>query len=454
MSGKQQLPDLEVLADLVAERLQSMKAKPSEPSKRGDPMARTGVRKKGNSWSVATTIGGHRIDRSGFRTKAAAAEWLWRVRSDRSALADYLRTKLDRSTIPVSDLLEHYWRKRASRLRAAERWRQIQGHLTRHLGKAKAAEVRQAHIDEYLAKRTAESVSEKTAWNEAAYLRTALRYAWRNDLLVQPPKFVLKKPKCERKRVAWPEEMKALFDAADLPMRRVLLAGWTMGLRRSEIIEARWSWITPARELAIPASVAKTDEDAVVPIPPGLWDLLQQQVPRHPERVFSTWRLGRNGKAKPEPVPWAKTTLRRRWQSLCLECGSGNLRLHDLRRSMSTVGQERGHSRDSVRQVGRWADERVMMKHYSHAGREHVSAVGVDLEGLLTGAPQQGEADQLEALTGPAGRSVSENRVADQGQKKSKVEVGKKRCWPLKLQMEAPGIEPGSGSAPRRLLQA
>jgi integrase len=353
-----------------------------------------GIRKHGRNFRVDTTVKGWRIVQGGFATEAAAKAWQYHLRTSPDALDEYLGRKLQGPRITVAQVLTFYWDKHSRKLRAADRYEDHARHLTAsELGEMQAADIRQRHVEGYVDRR---SCGPKTAFNELAYLRSALTYAWRNDRLRERPRFKLSRPKCERKRVAWPEEARRLVEAADLSMRRVVVACYSMGLRRGEVLAAQWSWVHD-RHLLLPASVTKTGESATVEIPRSLWALLQES-PVHPESLFC--RTDARGK----PRPWKVRTLHRQWTLLCERCGIGDLWLHDLRRSMASVGQSRGHSSAAVQANGRWQDAGTMARHYSHASAELVGNVGEDLAGLLLGSaqPQQQQpvSSEVEYLRG------------------------------------------------------
>ena len=280
-------------------------------------------------------------------------------------------------------MLDYYDSGKGGRAASADRHRQYRAHLEPELGDLTGDAVRQRHADQYIEARVGTGASPKTAHNELAYLRTALRYGWQNDLLPQPPRFSLKMPHSERTRVAYPEEAGRLLAMADLPLRRVVAAAWTCGLRRGEILAARWEWTTTDRhELTLPARATKGRRERVVVFPEAVWEMLQAE-PRHSEHVFCHWRQGRNGRGRLEVVPWTKRTLRTAFEELVERADSDGLWLHDLRRSMATVAQDRGHAPSTVQRVGGWEDPTVMARHYTHPSREAQERVVEDLSDAL-----------------------------------------------------------------------
>lgn len=376
---------LDGLAEELARRLRLTLPSPlpTESPHQVSPVSRKGIEKHGNAWRIRTTIGGHWVVSTGFASAAEAAEHLYRLRTNPRELEAYLTAKLAGNDGSVADHLRYYLRHRGGQVKSADRYRQLAKHLTRHLGVLPADGIRQAQVDEYLTTRVREGATKKTAYNELCLLRTSLRYGWLNDRLAQQPRFVLRVPRSPRKRVAWPEEAQALVTRAELPLLRVLLAGYCLGMRRGEIIGAEWDWVNPhTHELVLPET--KNGEVKVVPIPDGLWELLQQP-PRHPRWLFARWRKGLNGRSptRVDIVPWAKTSLRRAWADLLELAGVQGLRVHDLRRSMATVAQDRGHASRAVQQLGGWLDAGVMARHYTHPRRSAVAAIAADLEGVV-----------------------------------------------------------------------
>ena len=258
------------------------------------PLNRRGIRKRRHSYGIDTRIQGHRVRLGGFKTAAAAAEQLYRLRSDPAVLEDYLMGRLSATKWTVKQAMDSYMDGRGSHVKTADRHRQLMAHLTPFLGAVEASTIRQKHVDSYARHRVAQGASPKTAYNEQCFLRTCLLWGWRNDEVRERPKFKLSNPGRPRARVARSDEVRRLYAMGDVPMRRVVLAAWTLGLRRSEMVAARWTWVNElAREMTIPGECAKNGKARTVQLQPGLWDLLHEE-PRHPMVLFCRVRKGRN----------------------------------------------------------------------------------------------------------------------------------------------------------------
>jgi len=204
-------------------------------------------------------------------------------------------------------------------------------------------------------------------------------------------------------RVANPEEVRCLLEVAGADLQRLILAAWCCGLRRGEMMTARWTDVNAVTGgLILRGEETKTGASRPVALPAPLLELLRSE-PRHPERVWCRVRRGPNGRGRQECVPWTKTTLRRAWEAACARAGLPDLWLHDLRRSMASLAQERGHALDAVRLAGGWEDPGVLQRHYSHASSAAVAAVGADMLGLLGPLPGPGPKLRLVPGCGPVG---------------------------------------------------
>lgn len=365
------------------------------------PLNRSGVQKHGRAFKVNTTVGGHRVVASGFRTPAAAAEWISQLSADPTELERYIQRR-QRGRKTVADVVDAYlWR--CVGLKSERVYTYQARHLVRLLGSVEAAAVRQRDVDGYCRARGAEGAGGKAAFNELALLRSSLRYAWMNDELPQPPKFKLARPRSERDRVAWPEEIFRLLGFAEVPLRRVILAGATLGLRAGEIVRAEWAWVDGARrELRFPTT--KNGRPKRVPLPPALWELCHAE-PRHPVWLFPQLRHGVNGHGTPEPAQWSYHNLHDRFEALCLQAGVEGLHLHDLRRSMASLAHDLGAGQTVVQALGGWEDPAVLQRHYSRPRDGAVRGLTEALERAVLGGvgavSGQGFASQIADIGEP-----------------------------------------------------
>lgn len=371
-------------------------------------MSTSGITRRGSRFFVDTHVSGHRVRKGGFRNEAEAAEWLFQVQESPAALEAYVRGRLAARSAPaqpasvlsVSQAMTAYMDGHGGQIKTADRYRQLQRHVEQHLGRHPAETFRQQHVDAYEKARRKEGAAPKSIKHELNFIRTCLRYAYLNDQLQQPPKFVVRIKTSPRKRIASTAEAGQLMGLGDVSLRRAITIAWSTGMRVGGVREARWSWVNHVnRTITIPAEFAKNGEEHTSPLPPMLWELLQEE-PRHPDFLFCRWRRGRNGKGKLQVTPWTKTTFWRAWDALRKSAGAGDLWFHDLRRSMATTAQERGHSAAAVQAVGGWLDPAVMQRCYSHATEAARRAVAEDMEQLLVGSSVGSSQPEQQELTG------------------------------------------------------
>ena len=307
----------------------------------------------------------------------------------------------------VAEAARFYLENHGQHTKSAGKIRTVNRRLARHLGRRPADAIRQADVDRYVRDRTGAGASGKTVWNELAQLRTVLRYAWKNDLLPSPPRFTLHKPKSERSRVVWPDEARAIFEAAPLDLRRILVAMYTTGMRRGEVLAMTWAMVnTTTQDALLPAELTKTEEEKRVAFGPQLWAMIHVE-PVHPTHVFGRFRQGLNGKSTTTTVePWTVASLQRAMKALRDDLGVEHFTFHDLRRSMASVAAERGHSQRTVQEVGGWRDPGVLQRHYSRASDRAKRALSADLEAATVAdratesATVHKKSPQLRGLTG------------------------------------------------------
>lgn len=369
--------DLEALAAAVAQQLGLAHALPPKSSGPGKgPMDTRGIEKHGRSYRITRKIRGYAVREAGFASRQEAAIWADRLERDPTALASYLRGREDarakKGAATVNKCLAEYMAGPAGSAPSARLMRRYRAVIEGSaLGEKPAELVRQGDVDAYLLWRRREGgVGEKTAWNELGFLRAALRYAWRCDLVAQAPRFVLPKPRSVRRRVYSDDELGRMLELADVPLRRAVLALASTGMRRGEICAARWAWVRELpgglRVLELPAEVTKTDRARTVPLGAEVWGLLQQE-PRDEVALFARWRRGRNGQGPRAPYAWHEYALWQAFKALAERAGVDDAWLHDFRRTVATAASEADVSEAVVQTLGGWAAAGALRENYTHA---------------------------------------------------------------------------------------
>jgi integrase len=180
-------------------------------------------------------------------------------------------------------------------------------------------------------------------------------YNWaRGEGLVEtnPFAFTNKAPEKSRKRTPTPEELAEIWIAVgDGPYGQLVRLLMCTGARRAEIADLQWSEIDVpnADWITIPAARTKTEIDHRVPITKPVAKILKERRQAcHPERAFVFGR----GKGGFQHFSGHKKKLIENINAARAARGVGPMpefRLHDFRRSVSTLMSERlGVDRDTM----------------------------------------------------------------------------------------------------------
>jgi integrase len=133
----------------------------------------------------------------------------------------------------------------------------------------------------------------QTIKNYLIALKTALRWAADQNLIMEVPKFPkVKVPKKKPQPIPAESFEKLLEKAPDVLWRALLLCGWWAGLRLGEAYSLQWEasdtlpWIDfEGNRIVLPAVFAKSDEDQWVPLHPVLRQALAE-LPTTSRKVF------------------------------------------------------------------------------------------------------------------------------------------------------------------------
>lgn len=145
--------------------------------------------------------------------------------------------------------------------------------------------------------------------------------------------------------------------AADRPdMLPMVAFALLSGLRRANVIGLTWDQVDwDAAVIRYQAKSRKPGGEARrLPLDPDLIAILQGEIGRHPERVF-TFEAQRtsNGKAKGRRYPFTATGWKRAWQRALDAAGLPDLHFHDLRHTVATrVLRESGNLKAVQKMLG------------------------------------------------------------------------------------------------------
>jgi integrase len=239
------------------------------------------------------------------------------------------------------------------------------------------------HVDrgfvmDFRAKRVASGVSVATVDKDLRRIKSSLSYAtdagWlRSKPLWRWKSMQLREPE-KRVRVLELSEFRTLLNACNDPVFRVLLiVGYYGGLRRTELVNLRWSavdfkiGVLRVENVVTAGELTKSRKNRVLPMHATVRKELGalyadvakvveggQRRPKFPH-VFA-WPSG-----KPFRADWTTHEFGR----LVKEAGIDHCSVHDLRRSFSALAQRAGVDKATVKDLGGWSTVGVVEKHYS-----------------------------------------------------------------------------------------
>ena len=216
-----------------------------------------------------------------------------------------------------------------------------------------------------------------TANRYLALIRSILRKAcleW--EWIDRAPKIRLYKE--AKRRVRWisPEQANKLLQELPLHQRDIALFALSTGLRQGNVLGLTWEQVDLKRQTAwIPGDMAKGKEDIHISLSQFSVELLQRQVGKHEERIFTY-----AGK----PVGQINT---RAWRKALKRVGIENFRWHDLRHTWASWLVQSGTPMYDLQEMGGWKSSE-MVRRYAHLApaqmAKHADVVGNLLYGTNT----------------------------------------------------------------------
>ena len=250
--------------------------------------------------------------------------------------------------------------------------------LVRLCGDRRLEHVDRNTIMGFRSKRIAEGVSPATMNIALRSVKSALSYAvdcgwlrtnplwrWKGMQLREPEKAV---------RVLESDEFHKLLESCPNPLFRVLLVvAYYQGLRRTELVNLRWTAINLDTGILRVVNRPEADEltksrkNRTLPLRQMVREQLKllyadvpkivvdgRVQPKHPH-VF-TWDDGR---------PFTKFWASHEFARIAKRAGISHCSLHDLRKSFSTLAQRAGIDKAVVKDLGGWSTIGVVEKHYT-----------------------------------------------------------------------------------------
>lgn len=326
--------------------------------------------KRGNTWWIDfTTPSGERIRRSaGTGNKGEAQEFYDRLKAESwrvQKLGDKPKYTWDDAGRKWLLETDH---KRTHREDAKKLLWLQQFFRGRVLAEISRDEV--AAIGEHKRKESSGATANRyLALIRAILRKAALEWEW----IDKAPKVRLYKETKRRVRWLTPVQANRLLTELPVHQRDIALFALSTGLRQANVIELTWDQVDLKRQTAwIPGDKAKGKEDIHISLSQLSVDLLQRQLGKHQERVFTY-----AGK----PIGQVNTKA---WRRALHRAGIENFRWHDLRHTWASWLVQNGTPLYDLQEMGGWKSAE-MVRRYAHLAPAHLAKHAAIVENLLCG---------------------------------------------------------------------
>jgi integrase len=329
-------------------------------------------------------------------TKALAEAWEQKIKMN-AFEGQWFRRK-PKASKTVEEIWKLYEKKAK---RDCKSWQSDEGrakHLVEHLGKKEAASLTEIDIDKYRDARLEETThrggppAPATLDRELELLKRMLNYAARSQEIPHNPighVKLLRKPNT-RDVVLDQVEFEQLYEAAETPLKPIILVAYTTGMRLQEILGLQWSMVNlKEKQFRLPAENLKEKKHRIVVLSERVKDALDELPRALNGDVFLNPGTGER---------WSD--IRKIWARALTKAGiEKDVHFHDLRRSFITNARRRG------------IPESVVMQMSGHRTREVFARYNVISEADLEAAVKVMEDGRVAELAAAEAETESKDRV-------------------------------------------
>ncbi|MBU2741547.1 site-specific integrase [Acidithiobacillus albertensis] len=190
-----------------------------------------------------------------------------------------------------------------------------------------------------------------------AILNRCVEWGW----LHHAPK--LRQYKEPKRRIRWlrPEEAARLLSFLPQHLRDMTEFSLATGLRQANVAGLRWDQVDLSRRVVLfePGEM-KNGEPFGLNLSDTAMEVLQRQIGKHPDRVFTYRRKA------------VKQTNTRAWGKALRKAGISDFRWHDLRHTWASWHVQSGTSLERLQELGGW-ESVEMVRRYAHLAPEHLA---------------------------------------------------------------------------------
>ncbi len=234
--------------------------------------------------------------------------------------------------------------------------------LDRHLADMELETITRATIDRITEAKRAEGASNGTVNRVLALVRAILRRcAGEWEWLDKAPTIRLLKEPRRRIRFLTQEQAQALM--RELPEHLADMASFSLctGLRAANVTGLTWEQVDLERKHAwVHPDQSKSRQAIAVPLNATAMQIVQQQMGKHPERVFTY---------AGNPIHQVST---RAWYQALKRAGIDDFRWHDLRHTWASWHVQGGTPLFVLQELGGW-ETASMVRRYAHLAANHLA---------------------------------------------------------------------------------
>lgn len=321
---------------------------------------------RGSTWWIDfTTSSGQRIRRSTATADKPQAQHL----HDKLKAESWREDFLDIKPLFTWDEAAHRWLSETTKRTRNDdilklRWLQqfLRGKVLAHITGVQIEAIGKAKL----------AVSSKSTVNRYLQLiKAILNKARREEWISKVPTVTLYEEPEGRERWITPAQATTLL--SKLPDHQRAMAEFALltGLRQGNVTALQWMQIDMERRTVwIPKKKAKKRKGFSVPLNDLAIEILQRQLGKHPDRVFTYEGM---------PITWVNT---RCWRHALRRAGIHDFRWHDLRHTWATWHIQNGTSIYELKELGGW-ETIEMVERYAHLGTHQMASRSAVVSNLL-----------------------------------------------------------------------
>jgi len=322
-----------------------------------------GLYKRGSVWWMSFSYQGRQIRRSTETTDKKLAQRILDKVKGEIAEGKWFE-KLPGEDRTFKEMMDKYMAEHSARNKALKTYlrdKSLADHLLKFFGEMMLTEVCPSHIAEYKNKRRAEGAAPQTINNELSLMSHAFNLAIREwEWTKENPVKKVSKEKVNNQIERWltPQEEIDLLDSSPLWLQQIISFAVNTGLRRSEILDLKWSQVDFQRK-TITILEQKNQSKDTLPLNETALRILKERAKVRLSKSEYVFHSENGTKICPR-------NLLRAFYSAVKKAKILKLRFHDLRHTFATRLVQAGVDIYTVQKLGRWKNISMVMRYAHH----------------------------------------------------------------------------------------